>query len=433
MGSEDSPAAGESYSKILQGRYELGRVLGRGGSSKVYRARDIRTGVSVAVKAVRKPYHPCSPEMAAAARRSVERELAALRRVQGHPHVMRILDVLASRSTVYLVLELARGGTLLSAMDERGRFDEPTARRLFVQLVSALAHVHSRGVFHRDVKPENLLLDEHGDLKLTDFGLCALGDRHLGADGLAATRCGSPAYVAPEILHKKRYDAGKVDVWSSGVALFSLTAGYLPFNDGNLMGMYRKIFSGRFRCPRWFSPELRSLIGRMLDPNPDTRIKIAEIMEHPWLQQDGTSPFDIIRAGSSHPRPEVMKWEAEMEQVRELNAFDIVAFASGCDLSGLFGPLPDRVRFAVVGVDIGSVLDKAEEIGRVEGLAVRRKEEDVGCGGVMFEAIGREVIALVRASRLVEEMVMVEVERTSSSEAPKLWDRLQLGLKFLNG
>ncbi|XP_044970930.1 CBL-interacting protein kinase 22-like [Hordeum vulgare subsp. vulgare] len=431
MGPEDSPAA-DGYSKVLQGRYELGRVLGRGGSSKVYRARDIRTGVFVAVKAIRKPHHPFSPEMAATARRSVERELAALRRVKGHPHVMRLLDVLASRSTVYLVLELARGGTLLSAMDERGRFDEPTARRLFVQLVSALAHVHSRGVFHRDVKPENLLLDEHGDLKLTDFGLCTLAGRHLGADGLAATRCGSPAYVAPEILYKKRYDAGKVDVWSSGVALFSLTAGYLPFNDANLMGMYRKIFSGRFRCPRWFSPELRCLIGRMLDPNPDTRIKIGEIMEHPWLQQDGTSSFgNIIRAGSSDPRPEVMKWEAEMEQVRGLNAFHIIAFASGCDLSGLIGPLPDRVRFAVEGVDIGSVLDKAEEIGREEGFVMRRKEE-VGCGGVMFEAIGKEIIALVRVSRLLEEMLVVEVERASSSEAPKLWEMLQLGLKFSN-
>uniref|UniRef100_M8C6X3 non-specific serine/threonine protein kinase n=1 Tax=Aegilops tauschii TaxID=37682 RepID=M8C6X3_AEGTA len=558
MGPEDSPAAGESYSKVLQGRYELGRVLGRGGSSKVYRARDIRTGVSVAVKAVRKPHHPCSPEKAAAARRSVERELAALRRVQGHPHVMRLLDVLASRSTVYLVLELARGGTLLSAMDERGRFDEPTSRRLFVQLVSALAHVHSRGVFHRDVKPENLLLDEHGDLKLTDFGLCALADRHLRADGLAATRCGSPAYVAPEILYKKRYDAGKVDIFSGrfrcprwfspelrslvgrmldpdagtrikmdeimehpwlqqdGTSSFDIIRApssdprpevmkweaemeqvrelnafdIIAFASGcDLSGLFGplpdrvrfavvgvviasvldkaeeigreegfvmrrkeevgcggimfeaiqreiiamvRIFSGRFRCPRWFSPELRGLVGRMLDPNPDSRIKIAEIMEHSWLQLDGTSSFgNIIRAGSSDPRPEVTKWEAEMEQVRELNAFDIIALASGCDLSGLLGPLPDRVRFAVVGVDIGSVLDKAEEIGREDGFVMRRKEE-VGCGGIMFEAIGREIIALVRVSRLLEEMVMIEVERASSSEAPNLWKRLQLGLKFSN-
>ncbi|KAF8720126.1 hypothetical protein HU200_024908 [Digitaria exilis] len=165
-----SPSS-ESYTKVLQGRYELGRVLGKGGSSKVYRARDVRTGVHVAAKAVRKPHHPCSPEDAAAARRSVERELAALRRVRGHPHVVRLLDVLASRSTVYLVLDLARGGSVQSALEERGRSDEPVARRLFGQLVSALSHAHARGVFHRDVKPDNLLLDERGDLKFTDFGL----------------------------------------------------------------------------------------------------------------------------------------------------------------------------------------------------------------------------------------------------------------------
>ncbi|EEC79000.1 hypothetical protein OsI_19502 [Oryza sativa Indica Group] len=195
------------------------------------------------VKAIRKQpqphHHPCrSPEAAAAARRCVEREVAALRRVHGHPHVVGLLDVLATRSTVYLVLELARGGSVLSALDGRGggHYDEPAARRLFAQLASAVAHAHSLGVFHRDVKPENLLLDERGDLRFTDFGLGAFtdADQHLGAtDGLAATHCGSPAYVALEILLKRRYDAGKADVWSCGVVLFVLTTGYLPFNDGN--------------------------------------------------------------------------------------------------------------------------------------------------------------------------------------------------------
>jgi carbon catabolite-derepressing protein kinase len=144
-------------------------------------------------------------------------------------------------------------------------------RRLFVQLASAVAHAHSLDVFHRDVKSENLLLDERGDLRFTDFGLSTFtdADQQLGAtDGLAATHCGSSAYVAPEILLKRRYDAGKADVWSCGVVLFVLTAGYLPFNDGNLMAMYRKICAAKFRCPKWCSPELRSLIGRMLDRNP---------------------------------------------------------------------------------------------------------------------------------------------------------------------
>ncbi|KAF8652418.1 hypothetical protein HU200_062748 [Digitaria exilis] len=429
---ESSAAAypsSESYTKVLQGRYEFGRILGRGGSSKVYRARDVRTGVHVAVKAVPKPHHPCSPEDAAAARRSVERELAALRRVRGHPHVVRLLDVLASRSTVYLVLDLARGGSVQSALEERGRSDEPVARRLFGQLVSALAHAHARGVFHRDVKPDNLLLDERGDLKLTDFGLCAFADRHLAPDGLTATACGSPAYVAPEILLKKRYDPGKADVWSCGVVLFSLTAGYLPFNDGNLMGMYRKICSGRLRCPKWFSMELRNLIGRMLDPEPNTRIKVDEMLDHPWLRKDGMSFSSITPPGSSHPTPEVVKWEAESELAREMNAFDILTFASGCDLSGLIGTLSDRVRFIVSGINAKSVLDKVEELGREEGFVVRRKEER-GFGGVLFEAICANFVAQVSVRPLHEEILLVEAERASNKVAPKFWEKLQASLKF---
>jgi len=428
--ASSSTASAEIYTKVLQGRYELGRVLGRGASSKVYRARDVRTGVHVAVKAVRKPHHPCSPEDAAAARRSMERELAALRPVQGHPHVVRLLDVLASRTTVYLVLDLARGGSVQSALEERGRSDEPVARRLFAQLVSALAHAHARGVFHRDVKPENLLLDERADVKLTDFGLCAFADRQLGPDGLTGTACGSPAYVAPEILLKKRYDPGKADVWSCGVVLFSLTAGYLPFNDGNLMGMYRKICSGRFRCPKWFSMELRLLIGRMLDPEPNSRIKVGEIFDHPWLHKDGM-PFPIApTTASSHPTPEVVKWEAESELAREMNAFDILTFASGCDLSGLIGTLTDRVRFLVSGINANSVLDKVEELGREEGFAVRRKEEE-GFGGILFEAIGGKFVAQVSVHPLHEEILLVEAERAISEKEPKFWEKLlQARLKF---
>ncbi|EEE63290.1 hypothetical protein OsJ_18100 [Oryza sativa Japonica Group] len=232
------------------------------------------------VKAIRKQpqphYHPCrSPEAAAAARRCVEREVAALRHVRGHPHVVGLLDVLTTRSTVSTSSSSSpAAGSVLSALDgprRRPLTTSPAGRRLFVQLAFAVAHADSLDVFHRDVKSENLLLDEPGDLRFTDFGLSTFtdADQQLGAtDGLAATHCGSSAYVAPEILLKRRYDAGKADVWSCGVVLFVLTAGYLPFNDGNLMAMYRKICAAKFRCPKWCSPELRSLIGRMLDRNP---------------------------------------------------------------------------------------------------------------------------------------------------------------------
>ncbi|KAL5202821.1 hypothetical protein ABZP36_013773 [Zizania latifolia] len=338
-------AAADSYTKVLQGRYELGGVLGRGASSKVYRARDARTGVHVAVKAVRKPCcHPWTSTdaaAAAAARQSVEREIAALRRVQGHPHVVRLLDVLATRSTVYLVLELARGGSVLSSLEDRGRCsDEAAARRLFAQLASAVAHAHSRG-----------------------------------------------------------------------------------------------ICTAKLRCPTWCSPELRSLIARMMDPVPDTRIKITEIFHHPWLQQHGRNPsLGFIPATTpAHPIPEVLKWEAELDQATaEINAFDIIGFASGCDLTGLIGaPLPDRVRFVVPGVDARPALDRVEKLGLEEGLEVRRKEEAAWCGWILLEAASGRFTAQVSVNRLPKEMLMVVAERASGSEIPKFWQQLQLDRNFL--
>ncbi|KAI4980184.1 hypothetical protein ZWY2020_020669 [Hordeum vulgare] len=137
---------------------------------------------------------------------------------------------------------------------------------------------HSRGVYHRDIKPENLLLDGEGELKVTDYGLGAVAD-----GSLHHTLCGTPAYVTSEILSKQGHHPAKVDIWSCGVVLFVLAAGYLPFNDASLINMYRKIYADRFRCPNWFSPALCHLLRRILDPNPATRIDTDDIMEHTWF------------------------------------------------------------------------------------------------------------------------------------------------------
>lgn len=139
--------------------------------------------------------------------------------------------------------------------------------------------------------------------------------------------------------------------------------------------------------------------------------------------------FAITPTGSSHPTPEVVKWEAESELARELNAFDILTFASGCDLSGLIGTLSDRVRFVVSGINAKSVLDKVEELGREEGFGVRRKEEE-GFGGVLFEAIGVKFVAQVSVHPLHEEILLVEAERASNEVAPKFWEKLQASLNF---
>lgn len=213
---------------------------------------------------------------------------------------------------------------------------EELARKYFQQLISAVDFCHSRGVSHRDLKPENLLLDENENLKVSDFGLSSLPEQ-LRNDGLLHTRCGTPAYVAPEILRKKGYDGAKADLWSCGVILYVLLAGFLPFQDENLMKMYSKIFKAEYEFPPWFSGEAKRLISKLLVANPEKRISIPAIMKVPWFQKGFTRPIAFSSTESDD------EGNREIEIVRSkssppfYNAFEFISsMSSGFDLSSLF-------------------------------------------------------------------------------------------------
>ncbi|XP_072997302.1 CBL-interacting protein kinase 29-like [Typha latifolia] len=405
---EPATVPGSGTGKLIAGRYEIIRLLGRGATAKVYLAADLHTGGSVAVKSISK--HSCASPS------SIVREVAIMRRLR-HPHIVRLLEVVASRSRIHFVLELAAGGELFHRLESRGRFPEDLARRYFQQLISAVGFCHARGVFHRDLKLENLLLDEKGDLKVTDFGLSAQVDQ-IRNDGLFHTLCGTPAYVAPDILSKKGYDADKVDIWSCGVILFLLIAGYLPFNDPNLMAMYKKIYRGEFRCPSWTSPELRNLIERILDPNPKTRISLAGIINHPWFKKGLDE--EKWTAKMRFRDEELVKEEAG----RVLNAFDIISFSSGCDLSGLFDVAPDRERF-VSGERAESVVNRVEEVGRIEGLRIRRGKKKA-----LLEGQNGNLVARVEVHRLTDDLSVVEVVKGEGPKERRLWrERIGPALK----
>ncbi|XP_073105040.1 CBL-interacting serine/threonine-protein kinase 14-like [Elaeis guineensis] len=408
--------------KVLFGRYELVCLLGFGSSGRVYLARDLHSGQSVALKAI-----PKSRVAKGGRAHNVVREIAIMRHLR-HPHVLRLLEVLASRSKIYFVLELAQGGELYARV-ACGRLPEDLSRRYFQQLISAIRYCHSRGVYHRDLKPENLLLDDAGDLKVSDFGLSAFPDQIRG-DGLLHTRCGTPAYVAPEMLAKKGYDGAKIDVWSCGVILYVLNAGYLPFNDPNLMAMYRKIYRGEYRCPEWTSPELRHLIARILDPNPETRITIDGILRDPWFKK-GLSEEEWAAAAKCHAAETAEAedrrfWKSE-EPDRPLHAFDLISFSSGLDLSGLFGPASDRRRF-VSAESAAAILARAEDIGAKEELVVRRKGEK-GLGGVVVEGPIGNLVARVVVRRLAKGLVVVELESGGDAERGFLQGKLWPALK----
>ncbi|XP_052184901.1 CBL-interacting serine/threonine-protein kinase 11 [Diospyros lotus] len=380
--------------KALFGKYELGKLLGCGAFAKVYHARDIATGQSVAIKVINK-----SKIMGSALMSNVKREISIMRRLR-HPNIVKLYEVLATKTKIYFVMEFVKCGELFAKV-AKGRLTEDLSRKYFQQLISAVGYCHARGVFHRDLKPENLLLDENGDLKVSDFGLSAVSGQ-VHQDGLLHTLCGTPAYVAPEILRKKGYDGAKVDVWSCGIILFVLTAGYLPFNDPNLMGMYKKIYKGDFRCPKWMSPDLKRFLHRLLDVNADKRLTIDQITRHSWFKKD-------LQEISFYEEEPMMKAAiGEKNSPFLLSAFDLISFSSGLNLCGLFEDDTERSQRFVSAVSPERIIEKVEDLVKVEnGIELRKKEE----WGVEIAGVNGNLAISLEICRLSEDLVVVEVRQ----------------------
>lgn len=421
---------------LLLGKYELGKLLGHGTFAKVYHARNVNSGEGVAIKVLDKEKIVKGGLMA-----HIKREIAILRRVR-HPNIVKLFEVMATKSKIYFVMEYVKGGELFNKV-AKGRLKEDVARKYFQQLISAVGFCHARGVYHRDLKPENLLLDDNGDLKVSDFGLSAVAEQ-IQQDGLFHTFCGTPAYVSPEILARKGYDAAKSDIWSCGVILYVLMAGHLPFHDQNLMAMYRRIYKGEFRCPRWFSPDLVNLLKRLLVTDPTTRITVPEIMENKWFKkgfkhikfyieddkvyeerEDDNLIVDdvasVVSEATSSTDSESEHFQRRVRSVpgmprpASLNAFDIISFSRGFDLSGLFGDSGEGSRF-ISGAPVSNIISKLEEIAKVVSFTVRKKDCRVSLEGCSREGSKNPLTLQAEIFELTPSLVVVEVKKKSGDK-----------------
>nr|QSH71628.1 CBL-interacting protein kinase [Hedychium coronarium] len=366
MGKEAEQARSE-VRKLVFGKYEMGRVLGKGTFAKVYYGRELSSGESVAIKVIDKE----QVRRQAGMMEQIKREIVVMRLVR-HPNVVELREVMATKTRIFFVMEYVRGGELFARV-ARGRLPEDQARRYFHQLISAVDFCHSHGVFHRDLKPENLLLDRLGDLKISDFGLSALPEQ-LRHDGLLHTQCGTPAYVAPEVLRRRGYDGAKADLWSCGVILFVLLAGFLPFQDESLTQMYRKVLKAKYQIPPWFSGDARCLVSRLLVVNPDKRISIPSILQDPWFKKRSFRPPAIqISNLPQPPVPPAEEEETKPATPRFYNAFELISSMSfGFDLSGLFESQRTTGTVFTSLLPAATILERLEKIGRELGLAVMR-------------------------------------------------------------
>ncbi|KAL6333274.1 hypothetical protein AAG906_028457 [Vitis piasezkii] len=417
---------------VAKSQYELGRTLGEGTFAKVKFARNVETGENVAIKILDKE-KVLKHKMIG----QIKREISTMKLIR-HPNVIRMHEVMASKTKIYIVLEFVTGGELFDKIASKGRLKEDEARKYFQQLINAVDYCHSRCVFHRDLKPENLLLDANGVLKVSDFGLSAL-PQQVREDGLLHTTCGTPNYVAPEVINNKGYDGAKADLWSCGVILFVLMAGYLPFEESNLMALYKKIFKADFTFPPWLSSSAKKLIKRILDPNPETRITIAEVIENEWFKKGYKPPsfeqadvslddVDAIFDESGDSQNLVVERREERPTTPvTLNAFELISTSQGLNLGTLFEK--PMTRFTSKR-PANEIISKIEETAMPLGFDVKKNNFKMKLQGEKTGRKGHLSIA-TEIFEVAPSLYMVELRKSGGDtlEFHKFYKNLSTGLK----
>lgn len=254
--------------------YTIKKDLGEGTFGKVKLAEHKHSKELVAVKILEKDKIVDEGD-----RERVTREIQILKLIR-HPNIIQLYEIVEDDDRLYLIMEYAQGGELFDYIVANQRVKELEACKFYQQLTDGIEYIHKLHIVHRDLKPENLLLDHNMNIKIVDFGLSNLYKK----DQLLKTACGSPCYAAPEMIAGKKYDGLQVDIWSSGVILYAILCGYLPFDDNDTQILYKKIMRGEFSIPSFLSNNSSDLIKSILNTNPKTRFTIDNIRAHSWFQ-----------------------------------------------------------------------------------------------------------------------------------------------------
>lgn len=273
----DEPPVPTSISE----RYKVGRTLGDGNFAVVRECVEKSTSREFALKIINK-------EKCGGKEHVIQNEVSILRRVK-HPNIVLLIEEMDTPTELYMVMELVKGGDLFDAITSSNKYTERDASSMIFNLASAIKYLHSHHIVHRDIKPENLLVYEHQDgtksLKLGDFGLATT------VNGPLFAVCGTPTYVAPEIIAEKGYGV-KVDIWAAGVITYILLCGFPPFRSGEEQEeLFQQILHGRFEfpSPHWdgISAAAKGLISGMLQLDEQQRFSAVEVLEHPWVKDEG--------------------------------------------------------------------------------------------------------------------------------------------------
>jgi len=259
--------------------FELLKVVGKGSFGKVMQVRKKDTGEIYAMKVLKKDQLVKRKQVA-----HTKTERKVLENIQ-HPFIVSLRFAFQSDVKLYIILDYFNGGELFFHLKSKGRFDEQRAKFYAAEITLALECLHTNTIVYRDLKPENVLLDEDGHLKLTDFGL---SKDSVGGKGVTHTFCGTPEYLAPEVIHGAGYGQS-VDWWSLGTLLYEMLTGLPPFFNTNLHVMYEKIIRAKLTFPSYISREAQSLLTGLLTRDPKRRLgsgatNAEEIKQHAFFK-----------------------------------------------------------------------------------------------------------------------------------------------------
>ena len=260
------------HKEVLIGDYIVKHTIGKGTFSRVKLGINKFSGEKVAIKILDKSKIIEKEDL-----ERIIREMRMLSELDNE-HVIKVYQIYEDTNNYLIIMEYCEGGELFNYIVEKQRLTENETAFFYYQIIEGIEYIHSKGIAHRDLKPENLLLDKDKKIKIIDFGLSNYFD---GKQNLE-TPCGSPCYASPEMVGGNKYNGFFIDVWATGIILFAMLCGYLPFEDDNNDILFKQILEGKIQYPDFLSDLSKDLLDKIIEVDPEKRIKIEEIKKHPF-------------------------------------------------------------------------------------------------------------------------------------------------------